>query len=72
MATSRNHILQVLILMMLAFVLAQGSAFASSSHEGHHASSVDRPIWLDKLENQINYEEMIEGKQGDQERLKKT
>ncbi len=59
MATNRNHIWQVLILMMLTFVLAQGSAFASSTHEGHHTSSVDRPLWLDKLENQINYEEMI-------------
>ena len=72
MATSRNHIWQVLVLMMLTVVLAQGTAFASSNHEGHQPSAVDRPLWLDKLENQINYEEMMEGKQGDQERLNKT
>ena len=73
MATSRNHIVRMCVLMVLTFVLALGTAFASSSHEGHHdGSPVDRPAWLDKLENQVNYEEMMEGKQGDQERLDKT
>ncbi len=72
MATSRKHIWQVLAVMMLTFILGLGTAFASSVHEGHQGSSVDRPLWLDKLENQINYEEMMEGKQGDQERLNKT
>ena len=72
MATSRKRISQVFAVMALTVVLGFGTAFASSSHEGHHGSPVDRPLWLDKLENQINYEEMMEGKQGDQERLNKT
>ena len=73
MVTSRRSIWQVIAVMALTFVLGVGTAFATSSHEGHQgSSSVDRPLWLDKLENQINYEEMMEGKQGDQDRLNKT
>ena len=72
MITSTNKIVRVLVLLAMTVVLSLGTAFASSSHEGHHGSPVDRPLWLDKLENQINYEEMMEGKQGDQKRLDKT
>ncbi|MDH5458690.1 MAG: hypothetical protein OEY26_08255, partial [Nitrospinota bacterium] len=70
MVKSRNQIVRVFVLLAMTVVLSLGTAFASSSHEDHNGSSaVDRPLWLDKLENQVNYEEMMEGKQGNQDRL---
>jgi len=35
-------------------------------------ASVDRPAWLDKLEKQIDYEEMMSGLQGRREKLERT
>ncbi|MFQ5674193.1 MAG: hypothetical protein ACE5G9_14020, partial [Nitrospinales bacterium] len=35
-------------------------------------ASVDRPAWLDKLEKQIDYEEMMSGLEGRREKLEKT
>jgi len=73
MVKSRKQIVRVFVLLAMTVVLSLGTAFASPSHEGHTGSSVvDRPLWLDKLENQVNYEEMMEGKQGNQDRLNKT
>ncbi len=34
--------------------------------------SVDRPAWLDKLENQLNHEDVMSGLEGSQEKLGKT
>ena len=54
MVKSKNQIVRVFVLWAMTVVLSLGTAFASSSHEGHQGSPVDRPLWLDKLENQIN------------------
>ncbi|MDH5764189.1 MAG: hypothetical protein OEZ51_14550, partial [Nitrospinota bacterium] len=72
MATSRKPIWQAFAVTALTCVLGLGTAFAASTHQDHQGSPVERPLWLDKLENQINYEEMMEGKEGNQERLNKT
>ena len=61
MVTSRKPNWQMFVVMMLTCVLGFGTAFAASSHQAHQGSPVDRPLWLDKLENQIDYEEMMEG-----------
>ncbi len=58
------------IFVLLVLSLVAFPVYANQMHDSH--SAVDRPAWLEKLENQINYEEMMEGKQGDQERLNKT
>jgi hypothetical protein len=40
-----------------------GALSVDHGHEGPHAkgnTAVDRPVWLDKLENQLNHEDTIE------------
>ena len=71
MATCKTWIGQVFVILVLSLGLGLTPVFAASNHEGHDSAS-DRPAWLDKLENQINYEEMMEGMDGRQEKLDKT
>ena len=71
MATCKTSIGQVFVILVLSLGLGLTPVFAASNHEGHNSAS-DRPAWLDKLENQINYEEMMEGMDGRQEKLDKT
>ena len=53
--------------------LCAGSAFASPhSEKGHVNAAVDRPAWLDKLENQLNHEDVMSGLEGNQEKLDQT
>ena len=37
-----------------------------------HQPGVERPAWLNKLENQVDYEEVMSGLDGNQEQLNKT
>ena len=62
----------VSMIFLLTLCLGIPQAFAAGHPEGHQNSAVDRPLWLDKLENQVNYEEMMEGREGNQDRLNKT
>ena len=64
--------LVVSMVFLLTLCLGIPQAFAAAHPKGHQHSAVDRPLWLDKLENQINYEEMMEGREGLQDRLNKT
>ncbi|MDP7058613.1 MAG: hypothetical protein QF434_09560, partial [Nitrospinaceae bacterium] len=61
------------IMMILTFALGLGlnPAFAASGPEDHRQGH-DRPAWLDKLENQVNYEEVMSGMDGRQDRLNNT
>lgn len=75
--SSRQHWWRILSAGMLVLGLSISPALAFAPAEGpekghEHNAAVDRPAWLDKLENQVKYEEMMEGKQGNQERLDKT
>jgi hypothetical protein len=66
------------IFAVLAFaVLTLGwvgsaSAELGKKHTGHENHAVDRPAWLDKLENQLNHEDVMSGLEGNQEKLDKT
>ena len=61
------------IMMILTFALGLGlnPAFAASGPDEHRQGH-DRPVWLDKLENQVNYEEVMSGMDGRQDRLNNT
>ena len=64
-----------LILAVIIVLISFGgmTVAVAKPHSGGHASSaVDHPKWLDKLENQINYEEMMQGMEGRQDRVDKT
>ncbi|MEE9259219.1 MAG: hypothetical protein V3U37_06715, partial [Nitrospinaceae bacterium] len=63
------HILVFLLSLGLCF----GTAFAGTGHEGGHKNTgAEKPQWLDKLENQVNYEEVMGGLDGRQDRLNQT
>ena len=60
-------------LVILSLVLSFGlvtSAAAASDHQDKKAH--DRPAWLNKLETQIDYEDMMSGMEGRQDRLDQT
>ncbi|HIE82333.1 MAG TPA: hypothetical protein EYQ00_00120, partial [Dehalococcoidia bacterium] len=60
-------------LVILSLVLSFGlvtSAAATSDHQDKKAH--DRPAWLNKLETQIDYEDMMSGMEGRQDRLDQT
>ena len=67
---------QMLAILTLAFSFGLVSnATAASDHNSsdHKAKKAhDRPVWLEKLETQIDYEEMMSGMDGRQDRLDKT
>jgi hypothetical protein len=63
------HMLVVLALV-LSFGLVTNAGAVASNHEVKKAH--ERPAWLDKLENQVNYEEMMQGMDGRQERINNT
>ncbi len=48
------------------------SAELQKDHAGHKNPAVDRPAWLDKLENQLNHEDLMSGLEGSQKKLDKT
>ena len=61
--------LLIFVTLALSFGLVT-SAAAASEHKAKKAH--DRPAWLEKLETQIDYEEMMSGMEGRQDRLDKT
>ncbi|QPJ62594.1 MAG: hypothetical protein G3M70_12215 [Candidatus Nitronauta litoralis] len=63
----------LVVMLALALIFPVATVWGNP-HQGHGKGqgSVDRPIWLEKLENQVQYEEMMEGRVGDQKRLDKT
>ena len=53
----------------LALVSPAGAISVDHGHDGSHGKhnpAVERPIWLDKLENQLNQEDMMSGLEGSQ------
>jgi hypothetical protein len=68
--------LQALVVLTLAFsfgLVSNAIAITDHSASDHKAKKAhDRPAWLEKLEAQIDYEEMMEGMEGRQDRLDKT
>ena len=65
----------ILIIAMALSAPAFAGIVANHGHgqkSGSHHSGVDRPMWLDKLENQVDYEEVMSGLDGNQDQLNKT
>lgn len=61
------------MLVVLSLVLSFGLVSNATAVSDHNAKKAhDRPAWLDKLENQVNYEEMMSGMEGRQDRLDNT
>jgi len=61
------------LFVLLLVGLSVGSAIAGTSHgNGYKNPAVDRPAWLDKLENQLDHEDMMSGLEGSQKKLDQT
>ncbi|CCQ91340.1 conserved exported hypothetical protein, putative Multicopper oxidase [Nitrospina gracilis 3/211] len=69
-AKSTKWVGQLLVVLLAALSLGITPALANPKHEGHDGA--DRPDWLKKLEEQVDYEEMMEGLGGNQQKLDKT
>ncbi|QPJ66150.1 MAG: hypothetical protein G3M78_12395 [Candidatus Nitrohelix vancouverensis] len=70
------HVLVILASLLTFSAPAFAGIVADHGHspDGHagHNDGVDRPTWLKKLENQVDYEEVMSGLDGNQEQLNKT
>jgi len=64
----------VIVTLALSFGLVSNAiAITDHSASDHKAKKAhDRPAWLEKLETQVDYEEMMSGMEGRQDRLDKT
>ncbi|MFQ5449614.1 MAG: multicopper oxidase domain-containing protein [Nitrospinaceae bacterium] len=60
------------VLAMCLGLTVSASAEVNVSQKGEVSKAEDHPAWLDKLENQINYEEMMSGMEGRQDRMNRT
>ena len=62
------------VFLSLGLSVPAGAISTDHSHGGHDSgnASVDRPNWLKKLDQQLHNEDIMEGLEGDQEKLDKT
>ena len=70
----QDKMFQAVLMCLISFVLAfSGSLAVAAPHSGHDSGvGAERPAWLNKLEEQVRYEEMMGGMEGRQEKLDKT
>ena len=64
-------IMCVLVIATLAWV-GSASAEVGKDHSGHENHAADRPAWLEKLEKQLQYEDVMSGLDGSQQKLDQT
>ena len=65
----------LVLALTMVLVSPAGAISVDHGHDGSHGKhnpAVDRPVWLDKLENQLNHEDVMSGLEGSQEKLDKT
>ncbi len=58
----------IVFVLTLSFGLVSSAAAVSDHNASDHKAkkSHDRPVWLEKLETQVDYEEMMSGMDGRQ------
>ena len=60
------------VFLVALFSLCFSASVVGAADEAVKVASADRPAWLDKLEKQIDYEEMMSGLQGRREKVERT
>ena len=62
------------VLVTLGLCVPAGAITTDHSHGSHNAvnSAVDKPAWLEKLENQVDHEELMGGMEGRQDKMDQT
>jgi manganese oxidase len=75
---SQSTSLRLFLALILSIVLTAPAGAISVEHghdDGSHGSAnpaVERPVWLEKLENQLNHEDVMSGLEGSQQKLDNT
>ena len=72
---ARSVSARMLSVLVLSTVLVSpaGAISVDHGHDTHGSNSaVERPVWLDKLENQLDHEDVMSGLEGSQEKMDKT
>ena len=73
---ARSLSTRLFVVLGLAVVLVSpaGAISTDHSHGGHNLGNpaVDKPAWLEKLENQVDHEELMGGMEGRQEKMDQT
>ena len=61
-------------LMTLGLCIPAGAVSTDHSHGGHNMGNVavDKPAWLEKLEDQLKHEDLMSGMEGSQKKLDNT
>ena len=61
-------------IMTLGLCIPAGAVSTDHSHGGHNLGNpaVDKPAWLEKLESQVNHEEIMGGMEGRQDKMDQT
>ncbi len=68
---SQDLSMRIFAVLAISLGIGLNPVYAGSSHDDHKKGH-ERPGWLDKLENQVNYEEMMGGMEGRQEKMNNT
>ena len=72
----RNLSARLFSVLMLSVVLISPAGALSTDHSHGKPNlgnpAVDKPAWLEKLENQVDYEELMGGMEGRQKKMDQT
>jgi hypothetical protein len=62
------------VLVTLGLCVPAGAVSTDHSHGGHNLgkAGVDKPAWLEKLEDQLEHEDLMSGMDGSQKKLDNT
>jgi len=70
----KNWYALAVVLVTLGLCVPAGALTTDHSHGGHNSGNVavDKPAWLEKLENQVDHEELMGGMEGRQDKMDQT
>jgi len=70
----KNWYALAVVFVTLGLCVPAGALTTDHSHGGHNLGNpaVDRPAWLEKLENQVDHEELMGGMEGRQDKMDQT
>ena len=70
----KNWYALAVVVLTLGLSVPAGAISTDHSHDGPSTgnSSVDKPAWLEKLEKQLQHEDLMSGLEGSQEKLDNT
>ena len=70
----KNWYALAVVFLTLGLTIPAGAISTDHSHGSHSTgnAAVDKPVWLEKLEKQLQHEDLMSGLEGSQEKLDNT